>query len=190
MSRRGIELRRAALVFGPALVVAAIGIAVGSWPLRQTLAQTLAQRDAFAGAVPRGSELEAAQSRLAELRAAVAALEPPTIDSSSQAPATSKPEPERAAWHRQLTEVLQRHAIQVVREERSDVAIPASLGSAPSSGRANGRCTAWSLQLAGGYLDLLSALAALQSSQVPFLVLDLTMTRDAEGTLLWTLTVT
>jgi hypothetical protein len=49
---------------------------------------------------------------------------------------------------------------------------------------------AWSLQLAGGYLDVLAAMAALRQVPLPTFVLELALRRTGEGELVWTLVVT
>ncbi|MBL8738074.1 MAG: hypothetical protein JNL12_16695, partial [Planctomycetes bacterium] len=96
---------------------------------------------------------------------------------------------ERATWHRQVDEVLARHRLVVRSETRQELTLPPAVQNGLAGLAAGSRTAAWTLQLAGSYPDVLAALRDLQHGSLPVVVLDLSMRRDADGALLWTLVV-
>lgn len=188
MSRRSWLGMLGRLTAPAVLVLAAAGV-FSSWPLRTTLAAARQQEREVAAALPRPEQIAAAEQKLAELRAALQQRlgNPPPSPTSGQ-PAVAAPG--RAAWHRQLTDVLQRHRLVVRTEERVEVDLPAGIAHGVFGAGGSTRCTAWSLQLSGSYLDVLAALTALREGPLPTFVLELEMQRAVDGTLAWSLVVT
>lgn len=180
---------RWALLLAPTLLVLGAAAAFSSLPLRETLAAARQQERQAAGALPTPERLAAAERQLADLRT--------TLQQRSAAvgspPASAAPvvlTPARAAWHRQLTDVLQQHRLVVLAEERLELDLPPAVARGVFGPAGATHHAAWSLQLAGGYLDVLAAMAALRQVPLPTFVLELAMRRTGEGELVWTLVVT
>lgn len=188
MTRRSVVAWLARLL-GPAVFVLASAAVFSSWPLRTTLAAARQQEREVAAALPRPEQIAEAEQQLATLRATLQQrLGNPLPSPTAGLPAVAAPG--RAAWHRQLTDVLQRHRLVVLAEDRVDVDLPAGVALGLFGNAAHSRCAAWSLQLTGSYLDVLAAVTALREGPLPTFVLELSMRRLADGALTWTLVVT
>lgn len=180
---------RWALLLTPTLLVLGAALVFSSLPLRTTLATARQHEREVAGALPTAEQIAAAERQLAELRTQLQQRAAAAGGGASVA-APAVVSPERAAWHRQLTDVLQGHRLVVLAEERVEVDLPASVARGVFGPAGSTHHTAWSLQLAGGYLDVLTAMAALRQVPLPTFVLELAMRRTGDGELLWTLVVT
>lgn len=183
-------LVRLAWILGPALLVAGLAAFSSSWPLRQTLLARERDQLALRDSLPTAAMLQAAEGRRGELRERLRAREaalatPPAAPPTTILVAAN----ERATWHRQVDEVLARHRLVVRGETRQELGLPAAVGNGLAGLGAGSRTTAWTLQLAGSYPDVLAALQELQRAPLPVVVLDLVMRRDADGALVWTLVV-
>jgi len=180
---------RWALLLTPTLLVLGAAVAFSSLPLRTTLATARQHEREVAGALPTAAQIAAAEQQLAELRSRLQ-QRAAAAGSGSSVAAPAVVSPERAAWHRQLTDVLQHHRLVVLAEDRLEIDLPASIARGVFGPAGATHHTAWSLQLAGGYLDVLAAMAALRQVPLPTSVLELAMRRNSDGALVWTLVVT
>ena len=177
------------LLLAPTMLVVGAAAVFSSLPLRDALAQAQQQERAVAGALPRPEQLAAAEQQLSALRAKLQ-QRAQAVGSAPAGGAMVVASPERAAWHRQLTDVLQRNRLVVLAEERLDVDLPAAVARSLFGPAGSTHHAAWSLQLAGGYLDVLAAVTALRQVPLPTFVLELAMQRTGDGHLVWTLVVT
>ena len=183
-------LVRLAWILGPALLVAGLASFWSSWPLRQTLLAKEREQLALRDSLPTAAVLQTAEARRSELRERLRAREaalttPPAPPPTAILVAAN----ERATWHRQVDEVLARHRLVVRSETRQDLGLPPAVSNGLAGVGAGSRTAAWTLQLAGSYPDVLAALQELQRAPLPVVVLDLSMRRDADGGLVWTLVV-
>lgn len=181
---------RVAWILGPALLVAGLAAFSSSWPLRQTLLAKEREHLALRDSLPTAAVLQAAEARRGELRERLRARDaalatPPAPPPTAILVAAN----ERATWHRQVDEVLARHRLVVRSETRQELALPPAVQNGLAGLTAGSRTAAWTMQLAGSYPDVLAALRDLQHGSLPVVVLDLSMRRDADGALLWTLVV-
>lgn len=183
-------LVRLAWMLGPALLVAGLAAFASAWPLRQTLLAKEREHVALRDSLPTAAVLQAAEARRGELRERLRAREvalatPPVAPPTMILVAAN----ERASWHRQVDEVLARHRLLVRTEKRQELALPSAVQNGLAGLAAGSRTPAWTLELTGSYPNVLAALRELQQGALPVVVLDLSMRRDAEGVLLWTLVV-
>jgi hypothetical protein len=181
--------RRWSIVLAPAALVAAALVAIVAWPLRQTLAATQQQVVAVTRGLPDAAQVQQALARVAALRAELQAAQTARLPAVPTAPVATVPQSGRARWRLQLSEVLARHSLQLVDEERSDLDLPAAVARTLRGDATAARVSVWTLRFLGNYLDVLVALESLRAAPLPCHVLDLSLRRDGNGALLWTLVV-
>ncbi len=180
----------ATLMLAPALLAAGGYLWWFGLPLRAGIAATDGQIRAVQAALPSAAQIGEVHQRADALRAELAVIAAQRQPTTPLGGAVFVPSPERARWRLLLSDTLQRHRLAVMTEERTELDLPATIARG-LTGLALPRTqvSAWSLQVRGGYLDLLAAITELRAASIRFHLLELGMRRDAAGQLIWTMVV-